>query len=119
MLVLLLVLTAAMSVQAAQNTGKVKQIIFLLDGSQSMAGERRQEALDSVLMISSMLPSEYQTALLVYSEDINASVAFDQTMAEHVEELRKINQGGYTNTGAALENALEMFSEDITSEKGL
>lgn len=117
LLVLLLLLTVTLPVQAIATNQDTNQVIFLLDGSKSMANERWQEALDSVLMIDAMLPADYQTALLVYSEGIDASVGFDQSLEEYMVVLEDMKQQGYTNTGVALETALEMFDRNHNGKK--
>ena len=107
----------AVPVYAVESPADISQIIFLLDGSKSMNGERWQEAMDSVLTISAMLPDDYQTALLIYSEDVTIQVGFDQSLPEKIPELRETGQRGYTNTGEALEKALTMFDPDAAGQK--
>lgn len=108
---------ATIPVYAAETTKDINQIVFLLDGSKSMDGERWQEALDSVLTIAAMLPDDYQTALIIYSENVDIQVGFDQSLPERIPELRETGQRGYTNTGEALETALTMFNPDTSGQK--
>lgn len=120
--ILLLLIMAAAPVQAAGQTrrGSLREngrIIFLLDGSRSMSKERWQEALDCVLMVDSMLPSGYQAALAVYNTDVVTIVGFDQPMEDGVSDLRDRKQGGYTDPGAALETAMEMFAGDFPGKR--
>lgn len=115
--VLALLCKVVIPVHAADTPDDINQIIFLLDGSKSMDGERWQEALDSVLTITSMLPGDYQTALLIYSESVDIQVDFDQSLPEKIPELRETRQRGYTNTGEALETALTMFDPEVTGQK--
>lgn len=120
---LILLFTTVLPVQAAvenaQNNDmqEENQIIFLIDGSYSMAGERWQEALECIQMIDAMLPSDYQTALLVYSEGVDTSVGFDQSMEDSIAELKGRKQQGYTNPGEALATALEMFDWNSPGRK--
>lgn len=114
---LALLCKATIPVHALEAHDDISQIIFLLDGSKSMNGERWQEALDSVLTISAMLPDNYQTGLLIYSEDVTIQVGFDQSLPEKIPELRETGQRGYTNTGKALEMALTMFDPDAAGQK--
>lgn len=109
----------AAPVQAAVYVGEVPkhQIFFVLDCSHSMAEEKWQEAVDSVAMIAAMLPSDYETAVMAYNEEIAVCTDFGETLDSQLEELRKVVQKGYTNTGLAVETALERFSADSSGEK--
>ena len=118
---LILLFATVRPVQAVESTRNIdpqeeNQIIFLIDGSYSMAGEPWKEALECIQMIDAMLPSGYQTALLVYSEGIDVSVDFDQSLEDSMTELKSRKQQGYTNPGEALVTALEMF--DLNSPSG-
>ncbi|MBD5480388.1 MAG: VWA domain-containing protein [Lachnospiraceae bacterium] len=94
---------------AADNAVEKKQIIFILDGSYSMAQDRWQEAVDGVAMIVSMLPTNYEVAMLVYSDDVTLCTEFGQPIKEQLELLREVETAGYTNTGLAVQTALERF----------
>lgn len=120
--ILFLLFSAAVPVQAAGQTQGMSsqesgQIIFLLDGSRSMSKERWQEALDCVLMVEAMLPSGYQAALAVYNTDVDMVVDFSQPMEEGILGLRDRKQEGYTDPGAALETAMEVFAGDLSDNK--
>lgn len=119
---LFLLLTAAAPVQAAgyaqsDNPQESGRIIFLLDGSRSMSGERWQEALDCVLMVEAMLPNGYQTALAVYNTEVDVVANFDRPLEDGISILKDQKQRGYTDPGAALEAALEMFEGDLSGGK--
>lgn len=115
---LLAVVRPVQAVDNRQNINKQEnQIIFLIDGSHSMAGERWQEGLECIQMIYAMLPSGYQTALLVYSEGIDISMDFDQSLEDCMAELEGRKQQGYTNPGEALETALGMFDRNSSGAK--
>lgn len=104
-------------VQAAEESDNANQIVFVLDGSKSMVGDKWQEALDCVLMVEAMLPSGYQAALAVYNTDVDTVVGFGQSMEDGILGLRDRKQKGYTDPGAALEAALEMFGGDLSGGK--
>lgn len=93
------------------------QILFALDCSHSMSEERWQEAVDSITMISAMLPSNYETAVLTYNEGIVFLKDFGQSLEDELDDLREVKRKGYTNTGLAIETALEEFSEELSGEK--
>lgn len=119
---LFLFLTAMLPVQAsdqAQGDGLREggRVIFLLDGSNSMSKERWQEALDCILMVDAMLPSDYQAALAVYNTDVDVIVEFNHSMEDGISSLKNRKQGGYTNPGAALDAALEMLAGEHVDKK--
>lgn len=122
MFVLILLFSAALTVQADDSTQNINlqeedQIIFLIDGSYSMAGKRWQEALECIQMINAMLPANFQSALLVYSEGVDTSVVFNQSLEDNMAELKGRKQQGYTNPGEALVTALEMFDLNSSGRK--
>ena len=122
MFVLILLFSTALSVQAGDSTQNTNlqeedQIIFLIDGSYSMAGKRWQEALECIQMINAMLPANFQSALLVYSEGVDTSVVFNQSLVDSMAVLKGRKQQGYTNPGEALVTALEMFDLNSSGRK--
>ena len=113
---LVLLLTVLPAQAAESGDAKRHQIIFALDGSYSMTEDRWQAAIDCVAMITAMLPSDYETAVLVYNEDIVFYTEFGQ-VAESLEDVRQLQRRGYTNTGLAVDRALESFSPNASIEK--
>lgn len=107
-----------LSVEAAEydNTQK-NQIFFTLDCSHSMTEEQWQEAVDIVAMIAAALPSNYETAVMAYNEDVVICTEFGQLPDEWLDGLREVKRKGYTNTGLAVETALGQFSADLSVEK--
>lgn len=116
---LMMLFTNAISVQAASyDTGAAThQILFALDGSSSMAKDNWQEAVDFVATVAAMLPSNYETAVMVYNEDVVVCTDFGQTLESQLSELQEAEKRGYTNTGLAVDYALERFSEGIQGQK--
>lgn len=119
---LILLLTTVFPVQAVDNTQSIdsqekNQIIFLIDGSYSMSGEPWKESLDCIQAIDAMLPSNFQTAMLVYSDGVDISVDFDQFLEDNIAELGDRKQQGYSNPGEALKIALEMFDWNSSDGK--
>lgn len=117
-----LLITVSVPVQAAENTQngapqENRQIVFLMDGSQSMSGERWQEALDYILMVEAMLPTGYQKALAVYNTEMVIAADFESPMEDAISGLRTWKQKGYTDPGTALETAMEMFDTNSSGEK--
>lgn len=121
-LILLLFFSSVFPMQAdgqTQISGLLEggRVVFLLDGSDSMSKERWQEALDCVLMVDAMLPSDYQAALAVYNTGVDVAVGFNHSIEEGVSGLRDRKQGGYTDPGAALDAALEMLAGERVNKK--
>ncbi len=116
---LLMLLINGSFVQAAGDNKNVDkhQIIFALDGSASMPGDKWQEAVDSVSMIEAMLPSNYETAVMVYNEDVVLCTDFGQTWESQLKELQEAGQRGYTNPGLAVGYAMKKFSKDTSYHK--
>lgn len=116
--ILVLLLANVTSIQAAaDNTVGKKQIIFILDSSYSMAQDRWQEAVDGVAMIVSMLPTNYEVAILVYSDNVVLCTEFEQPVKEQLELLRQVEAAGYTNTGLAVQTALERFGAEEIEQR--
>lgn len=120
--ILFLFFSSVLPMQAAAQTqisglSEGGRVVFLLDGSNSMSKERWQEALDCVLMVDAMLPSDYQAALAVYNTEVDVAVGFDDSMEEGISGLRNRKQGGYTDPGAALDAALEMLAGERVNKK--
>lgn len=114
----ILVFLNAVLVQAAEESSdNTNQILFVLDGSRSMAGDKWQEAVDVVEVVSAMLPSNYETAVIVYNDDIVTCTDLCVLSENQISELRSMVSKGYTNTGMALETALAHFSQEITGKK--
>jgi len=117
--IIIMMLLNAFPVQASvyDTDAQAHKIFFALDCSASVTKEKWQEAVDSVAMIAAMLPTNYETAVMAYNEDVVVCTDFGHNPENQVEELRKTEQKGYTNTGLALETALESFSGDTSAEK--
>lgn len=107
----------AVLVHAAGETDNTNQIVFVLDGSKSMAGDKWQEAVDAVGVISAMLPSDHEAAVVVYNDDVLINSDFCLPSQSQMDELRSIVPRGYTNTGMALEAAFTHFSQENTGQR--
>ncbi len=94
-----------------------KQIIFLLDASKSMQGDGQWiEAADSACMTASVLPEEYETALLVYNTEIVYEEDFGNIDQKTRRALEAVKLQGYTTPAVALEKATGMF-DSAAAEK--
>lgn len=116
--ILILLLMDIVFVQAAtDDVTEKKQVIFVLDGSQSMTQDRWQEAVDGVALVAAMLPTSYEFAMLTYNQDIVLCTEFGQPLEEQLELLREVETSGYTNTGLAVQSALEKIDIKRAGEK--
>lgn len=106
---ILLLMNVVPTRAATVDTAEKNRLIFVLDASHSMTQERWREAVDGVAMIAAMLPRDYEVAVLAYNEDVILYTEFGQPLAEQLELLRAVKTAGYTNTGLALQTALERF----------
>lgn len=114
---ILLLGTCGFPVQASGTSPDMNQILFLVDASQSMAEDEWMEARDCILAISSMLPSNYETAIIVYNGGIVEQTEFGQSIQEQAETLDHTERRGYTNTGLAVETALGQFSVEAVEKR--
>lgn len=94
------------------------QIIFLLDASKSMEESGQWEsAIDSAILISSVLPEKYETALVVYNTEVVAALDFGDVTADKKAQLENLELKGYTNPGNALRAVIGMFREGGDTKK--
>lgn len=100
----------AMGTRAEEQELGRRQIVFLLDESDSMRGELWGQALDEIAMVVAALPPEYEAALITYNDDVNNVIDFGSLSVDAVNEFRKTQPKGYTNTGIALQKVLGQFS---------
>ncbi len=107
---LLLFSADAMGTQAEERQPGQRQLVFLLDESDSMRGDLWEQALDEIAMIVAALPPEYEAALVTYSDDVNNIIDFGDLYADEINGFLEMQPKGYTNTGIALEKALGLFS---------
>ncbi len=114
-----IMMSFSVPVQAAEESENTEQILFVLDASKSMEGDKWRDTVDVFEIISTMLPSSYETAAVVYNDEVVLCTGFSQPSGERLQsdELRSIVPGGYTNTGMALETALTQFPQEADGRK--
>lgn len=115
--ILFLLWVEGFPVHASGASSGTNQIFFLVDASQSMAEVEWMEARDCILAISSMLPSNYETAVMIYNGGIVERTEFGQSVQEQAELLDRAGRKGFTNTGLAVETALGQFSEEAGEKR--
>ena len=90
-----------------------QEIIFLLDSSQSMQESDPLRLIpETVLQMCAIMPSRYAVGIYTYSDGVKLLQPLAGLSRLPVAPLQGINYAGYTNTGAAMEKAVETFSAD-------
>lgn len=95
------------------NPAKNHEIIFLLDASNSMnTTDPSYLAADSIKQMIHSLPSNYSIGFIAYDNGVQVLQSFDATRAQIHEAISQVNYTGYTNAGAGMEKALQIFTND-------
>lgn len=114
--IVVLTLVAPIRLCAAEKSTQKKQIVFLLDASKSMKESGYwKEAVDSVFLMSEVLPDNYDIAVLVYNAEVIVKLDFNEFANK--EQLLEVEMKGYTNPGIAIEEALEMLIGQESAEQ--
>ena len=105
------------SVMAAEDGvsyGKDTEIVFLLDASASMKDQDKgREAVDGICQAAYGLTSNCRTGAVVYNTDVQAVIPLETEHDEMEELLSSVVCTGYTNAGAGLNQALDLFSSEV------
>lgn len=96
----------------AAEDGIEKEVVFLLDTSNSMNSLETNLATQSIRLMAHTLTSDFKAGFVSFNTEVQGVCglarslsAFDQTVASTVFT-------GYSNTGAGLERAISLFSDD-------
>ncbi|WP_250277277.1 vWA domain-containing protein [[Clostridium] colinum] len=98
-----------------KNLDNKKEIIFLIDASNSMKSFDTQNLVsDEVKKMSNFLTLDYKVGIVVYNTQIvdYANVSNDLVYFNSI--LDRVKYTGYTNAGDALDYAINMFSKDAS-----
>lgn len=102
--------------EVSHNTGS--EVVFLLDSSGSMKKQDEGRfALDAVRQAAYSLPSDYQVGFVSYGTEVQAVVPMNRGLGPLDAQLAAIQYTGYTNAGAGLSQAMELFSEEEGVER--
>lgn len=113
-----LILSGKVFAKEEADASEKVQIIFLLDASKSMKTDGQwTSAVDSVCMISALLPKECEAALLVYNTEIVYQEDFGNIDNKTQNALELIELQGYTSPAAALDQAVEMFGDNVMEKR--
>lgn len=92
---------------------RTSEIVFLLDASGSMKSQDRERlALDAIRQAAHSLPSDYRVGFVAYSTDVMGVIPLETNMEILDAQLNEVQYGGFTNAGAGLTEAMNLFSED-------
>jgi Ca-activated chloride channel family protein len=108
---LMLEITAPAAPVVAATQHKTKSIVFVIDRSGSMAGERLQVVLNTIEETLPRLHPEDFIAVVSFDDQAIVNVALNQVknhkMAEVIKSIRNISAGGSTNLEAGYRLGLE------------
>jgi len=104
-------ITAPAAPVVAATQHKTKSLVFVIDRSGSMAGDRLEVVLNTIAETLPRLHPEDYIAVVSFDDQAIVNVALDQVknhkMAELVKSVRSINAGGSTNLEAGYRLGLE------------
>ncbi|MBQ9989544.1 MAG: VWA domain-containing protein [Lachnospiraceae bacterium] len=118
---ILLYITQSTSIFAADNMEPdIKAVVFLLDTSGSMqTNDPSGYALDGIAQLVYTLPTNYEVGFVAYHTEVAAIqplVGNDQR-EQVIRAAEGVEYKGYSNAGAGLEAAVELFQERTEAEK--
>lgn len=108
---IMLEITAPAAPVVAATQHKTKSLVFVVDRSGSMAGNRLEVVLNTIVETLPRLHPEDYIAVVSFDDQAIVNVALNQVknhkMAEVIKSVRKINAGGSTNLEAGYRLGLE------------
>lgn len=105
---------------SAAPTDRNCEVVFLLDASNSMnTTDPEGLAMDCIEQMICSLPSNYAAGFISYDSQLKVVKALSDDRGGLKEAVRSVNYTGYTNAGAGLEKALQLFSKDAAMGKAV
>ncbi len=99
------------SVVLANNIDNQKEIIFVVDTSNSMKSFDKQNLVtDEIKKIANFLTSDYKIGLVTYNSKVIEYANITDSLSYFNSILDRTNYTGYTNAGDALSFAINMFN---------
>lgn len=90
-----------------------QEVIFLIDSSQSMVESDPLRLIpETVLEMSAILPRHCSVGIYAYSNEVHKLQPLAGMSGLPAKSLQAINYAGYTNTGAAMQQAVAAFSTE-------
>jgi len=74
-------------------------------------------AIDSIRQMAYSMPSNYKAGLVIYNDGVLGTCGLEETLTSFDTLLTSIQYTGYTNAGAGLNQALELFSESENTKR--
>ncbi|GLC80097.1 vWA domain-containing protein [Lacrimispora brassicae] len=111
-------LLVAVPVLAEESKSDESEIVFLLDTSLSMKSQDSNYlAIDAIKQMIYSIPSSYKCGVVTYGTQAETvlPLGIETTMIE--EKLAAVSYSGYTNAGAGLKQAVDLFSDDNNMEQ--
>lgn len=99
---------------------KKKSIVIVLDISGSMKNnDPNRLVIDSIGKFIYSIPSDYEINVVLYNSDIvlNEYATSLESREKIVNNIEKMEYQGYTNTGEALNSALDYLEKDNLNKK--
>lgn len=118
-----LILMTCIQTQAAAADlppGTSKAVMFLLDASNSMnTNDREQLAKDSIAQLVYSLPSNYYVGFVAYNTSVVSNIGMQDSRTREpvMEAVDAVVYTGYTNAGAGLTTGMELLGSVDASEK--
>lgn len=102
---------SSFSVVLANNIDNQKEIIFVVDTSNSMKNFDKQNLVaDEIKKIANFLTSDYKIGLVTYNSKVIEYANITDSLSYFNSILDRTNYTGYTNAGDALSFAINMFN---------
>lgn len=102
------------SVVLANNIDNQKEIIFVVDTSNSMKSFDKQNLVaDEIKKIANFLTSDYKIGLVTYNSKVIEYANITDSLSYFNSILDRTNYTGYTNAGDALSFAINMFNNSV------
>ena len=90
----------------------MKEVVFLIDTSVSMNTlDREQEVITIIRQAAEKLQENCRVGMVAYNTELQAVVPLGAEMEELSQQLEMIQYYGYTNAGAGLEQAVQLFRQ--------
>lgn len=90
----------------------MKEVVFLIDTSVSMNTlDREREVITIIRQAAERLQENCRVGMVAYNTELQAVVPLGAEMEELSQQLETIQYYGYTNAGAGLEQAVQMFGQ--------
>ena len=97
-----------------------QEVIFLIDSSQSMMESDPLRLIpETVLEMCAILPRNCSVGIYAYSNEVNKLQPLAGMSGLPAKSLQGITYAGYTNTGAAMQQAVAAFSMDGESARSI